>query len=149
MQKSDYPRNITYSFSLHVKEKLHMIDDHSQTQTKYDKFISPVILIEPGQIFLIIIVKMKTFNVFILYSLSCLWRMCSGDKFLSSIAWDSWNHLNADDIKLLAVANFIDDFNECPDRCIQINKLENITTSVVPAVNAAEDPLNKFIGSKR
>ena len=74
--------------------------------------------------------------------------MCSGDKFLSSIAWDSWIHLDANDIKLLATANFIDDFNECPDNCIEINKLENITTSVVPAVNVAEDPLNKFIGSK-
>ena len=91
---------------------------------------------------------MNTFNFFILYVLSCLWRISSGDEFLSSIAWDSWIHLEANDIRLLGSANFIDDFNECPDNCKQINKLENITASVVPAANAAEDPLNKFIGSK-
>ena len=80
--------------------------------------------------------------------MSCVLRISSGSKFLSSIDWDNWMHLDATDIKLLVAANFIDDYNECPDNCIEINKLENITVSVVPDVNIADDPLNKFIGSK-
>jgi len=78
--------------------------------------------------------------------MSCVLRISSGSKFLSSIDWDNWMHLDATDIKLLVAANFIDDYNECPDNCIEINKLENITVSVVPDVNIADDPLNKFIG---
>jgi len=80
------------------------------------------------------------------YLMSCVLRIGSGAKFLSSIDWNNWMHLEYVDIKLLGVANFIDDYNECPDLCIPINKLENITVSAVPTTNVAKDPLNKYIG---
>ena len=92
---------------------------------------------------------MTLFKTILLYVISCVLRISSGSKFLSSVDWDNWMHLDARDIKLLVVANFIDDYNECPDNCKEINKLENITLSVVPEVNIVDDPLNKYIGSKR
>jgi len=78
--------------------------------------------------------------------MSCVLRIGSCANFLSSIDWNNWMHLEYVDIKLMGVANFIDDYNECPNLCIPINKLENITISVVPTTNVAEDPLNKYIG---
>ena len=91
---------------------------------------------------------MNELKILILCVVSCVWEVYSDSKFLSSIDWANWKHLGTNDIKQLAVDNFIDDLHECPEHCLQVNKLENITTSIVPVRNVAEDSLNKFIGSK-
>lgn len=76
------------------------------------------------------------------------WELCVAsnanipqNQFLSSIDWDHWNYIDARNLKIIIIENFVDNFRTT-------NKLHNVTTSVIPSLNIADDPLNQFVDVK-
>jgi len=64
------------------------------------------------------------------------------EKFIQFPIEDSkWNHLTSNDIKDLIIENFDDDWS-------LTNKIEYAVTTIVPANNTADHPLNKFVGAQ-
>lgn len=79
---------------------------------------------------------------------SCYWGLCVGsnadipqNQFLSSINWEHWNYIDARNLRFIIVENFVDNFH-------MVNKLHNVTASVIPSTNMADDPLNHFVDAK-